>query len=120
MGEVDGSFIEAVEHRPKLSITEAEGIPLVDLSVSNTLGDACKNWGFLQVINHGVPLELRENVELDIFLRSLKGEKLKVKRDGMNISSRIYIMTLSIPSYFAYVIVCRCGAMTSMKSTGQQ
>lgn len=92
MGEVDRSFIQAVEHRPKLTITEAKGIPLVNLSVSNTqllvtqIGDACKNWGFFQVINHGVPLELHENVELASkkFFAQPKGEKLKVKRDEMN------------------------------------
>ncbi|KAF7126378.1 hypothetical protein RHSIM_Rhsim11G0169700 [Rhododendron simsii] len=102
MGEVDESFIQAVEHRPKLAITEAEGIPLINLSVFNShdlpsnpssietlveeIRDACKNWGFFQVINHGVPLEKREKLELasrKFFAQSTK-EKLKVRRDEVN------------------------------------
>ncbi|KAG5526523.1 hypothetical protein RHGRI_032710 [Rhododendron griersonianum] len=102
MGEVDESFIQAVEHRPKLAITEAEGIPLINLSVFNShdlpsnpssietlveeIRDACKNWGFFQVINHGVPLEKREKLELasrKFFAQSTE-EKLKVRRDEVN------------------------------------
>ncbi|XVF67639.1 hypothetical protein PTKIN_Ptkin10aG0137500 [Pterospermum kingtungense] len=71
MAEVDPAFIQDVEHRPKLSIFDAEGIPLIDLSVLNSspdavsdpttlhslvseIGNACKDWGFFQVINHGI------------------------------------------------------------------
>ncbi|PQM35969.1 putative 2-oxoglutarate-dependent dioxygenase [Prunus yedoensis var. nudiflora] len=32
MGEVDPAFIQDPDHRPKLSITEVEGIPLIDLT----------------------------------------------------------------------------------------
>ncbi|KAE8703140.1 2-oxoglutarate (2OG) and Fe(II)-dependent oxygenase superfamily protein [Hibiscus syriacus] len=35
MGEVDEDFIQAAEHRPKLDTIEIEGIPLIDLSVSD-------------------------------------------------------------------------------------
>ncbi|KAA8538990.1 hypothetical protein F0562_025682 [Nyssa sinensis] len=101
MGEVDTAFIQAIEHRPKLAIIEAEGIPLIDLSVLNSpdssnpsvishlaaeIGDACKNWGFFQVINHGVPSERRQKVELAMrkFFAQSTEEKRKVKRDEMN------------------------------------
>ncbi|KAG5526516.1 hypothetical protein RHGRI_032705 [Rhododendron griersonianum] len=95
MGEVDEAFIQAVEHRPKLTITEAEGIPLIDLSISNSnsiealveeIGDASKNWGFFQVINHGVPFETREKLELASrkFFAQATEEKLKVRRDEVN------------------------------------
>ncbi|KAI8532874.1 hypothetical protein RHMOL_Rhmol11G0248800 [Rhododendron molle] len=95
MGEVDEAFIQAVEHRPKLTITEAEGIPLINLSISNSnsietlveeIGDACKNWGFFQVINHGVPFETREKLELASrkFFAQATEEKLKVRRDEVN------------------------------------
>lgn len=92
MGEVDQSFIQAVEHRPKLTITEAEGIPLIDLSISDTqllvsqIGDACENWGFFQVINHGVPKLLREKLEFasKSFFGLPKEEKLMVRRDESN------------------------------------
>ncbi|WOG82206.1 hypothetical protein DCAR_0101368 [Daucus carota subsp. sativus] len=92
MGEVDQSFIQAVEHRPKLTFTEAQGIPLIDLSISDTqlvvsqIGHACENWGFFQVINHGVPVKLREKLESASrsFFAQPKEEKLKVKRDELN------------------------------------
>ncbi|KAH9695792.1 Fe2OG dioxygenase domain-containing protein [Citrus sinensis] len=101
MGEVDEAFIQALEHRPKLSVTEAEGIPLIDLSALSAtstniknpdstisdlvqqIGNACKNWGFFQVINHGVPFDKRrsiENAARKFFEQPLE-EKRKVRRD---------------------------------------
>lgn len=94
MGEVDEAFVQALEHRPKLSFTEAEGIPLIDLSVLanpngnidklvSEIGNACKNWGFFQVINHGVALETRQKVENASrkFFAQTSEEKRKVSRD---------------------------------------
>ncbi|PIM97433.1 Iron/ascorbate family oxidoreductase [Handroanthus impetiginosus] len=100
MGEVDPSFIQDLEHRPKPQTTEAEGIPLIDLSPINSpdsdsnavaslaaeIGSACKNWGFFQVINHGVPLKFREKLHLASrkFFALPKDEKKKVSRDEVN------------------------------------
>ncbi|GLT39994.1 hypothetical protein SLA2020_141570 [Shorea laevis] len=98
MGEIDPAFIQDREHRPKLSPIEAEGIPLIDLlplttSLDNTdslvseIRDACKNWGFFQVINHGVPLEKRQRIEdaaRKFFALPLE-EKRKVRRDEMQV-----------------------------------
>ncbi|CAA3022859.1 protein DMR6-LIKE OXYGENASE 2-like [Olea europaea var. sylvestris] len=99
MGEVDPAFIQALEHQPKLDITEAEGIPLIDLSPLNSsntdadlsnlvaeIGDACKNWGFFQVINHGVPSKCREKIESVArkFFALSKEEKKKVSKDQDN------------------------------------
>lgn len=89
MGEVDPSFIQPIEHRPKATIIEAQGIPLIDISISDLqllvsqIGDACQKWGFFQVINHGVALELREKIELGSreFFGQPREEKVKVKRD---------------------------------------
>ncbi|GAY51846.1 hypothetical protein CUMW_137420 [Citrus unshiu] len=102
MGEVDEAFVQALEHRPKLSVTEAEGIPLIDLSAlsaANTniknpdstirdlvvdIGNACKNWGFFQVINHGVPSDKRrslENMARKFFEQAVGGEE-EGERDG--------------------------------------
>ncbi|CAK7329799.1 unnamed protein product [Dovyalis caffra] len=110
MGEVDPAFIQATEHRPELDqIIKAEEIPLIDLSIISSpstnvdpsglvkeIGNACKNWGFFQVINHGVPLYKRqklENVSRNFFGQSIE-EKMKVRRD----ENRVWvIMTLSIP-----------------------
>lgn len=104
MGEVDPAFIQDVEHRPKLTITEAEGIPVIDLSILNypdfssekyskeletlvaEISDASKKWGFFQVINHGVPLEHKEKIELASrkFFALSKEDKRKVGRDEFN------------------------------------
>jgi isopenicillin N synthase-like dioxygenase len=101
MGEADPAFIQAAEHRPNLNIIEAEGIPVIDLSVLNSsdspksdeperlvseIGDACAKWGFFQVINHGVPSEYRQRIESASrkFFSLSKEEKLKVKRDEAN------------------------------------
>ena len=98
MGEADEAFVQAIEHRPKLSVTEDEGIPLIDLSPlsfpndANTkniddlvveIGNACKKWGFFQVINHGAPLEKRQKVEdaMRKFFAQPLEEKRKVRKD---------------------------------------
>ncbi|WJX44329.1 hypothetical protein P8452_31317 [Trifolium repens] len=101
MGEVDPAFVQEQEHRPKLSIIEAKGIPEIDLSpilhhevpnpsaidaLVKEIGTACKEWGFFQVINHRVPLSLRERLEEAsrlFFAQSLE-EKKKVARDVIN------------------------------------
>jgi isopenicillin N synthase-like dioxygenase len=101
MGEVDPAFVQEQEHRPKLSIIEAKGIPEIDLSpilhhgVPDTsaidalvkeIGTACKEWGFFQVTNHGVPSSLRQRLEEAsrlFFAQSLE-EKKKVARDEIN------------------------------------
>ncbi len=98
MGEVDPAVIQDPEHRPRISFTEAEGIPLIDLSpiaqtlhpssdnvsaVIREIGNACEEWGFFQVINHGVPLEKRQRIEdvsRKFFAQSLE-EKRKVRRN---------------------------------------
>lgn len=81
---------QATEHRPKHAITEAENVPLIDLSVESNLvaeiRDACKKWGFFQVVNHGVSLELRRSIESAAkeFFALSPEEKGKVNRDETN------------------------------------
>ncbi|KAJ7967412.1 2-oxoglutarate and Fe(II)-dependent oxygenase superfamily protein [Quillaja saponaria] len=108
MGEVDPAFIQEPEHRPKPSVIQAEGIPLIDLSPLYThvsgdsdsvsdpislqglvkeIGSACKQWGFFQVINHGVPLDKRQRIEdaaRKFFAQSLE-EKRKIRRDAVKV-----------------------------------
>ncbi|KAL6546072.1 hypothetical protein OROGR_009946 [Orobanche gracilis] len=97
MGEVDPAFIQALEHRPKPDAFESDSVPLIDLSplesdsgsldsLAAEIGQACENWGFFQVINHGVPRHSREKVESisrDFFALP-KEEKVKVSRDEVN------------------------------------
>ena len=107
MGEVDPAFIQAFEHRPTPTIIEADGIPILDLSPISSLdhlpkthviskdmanliaevGEASEKWGFFQVINHGVPLEKLEKLELvarKFFALPLE-EKNKVTRNEANL-----------------------------------
>lgn len=98
MGEIDPAFIQATDQRPKLNPTNpvADEIPIIDLSVLSSpdetrkvvseIGHACKNWGFFQVINHGVPLELARKIEevAKTFFELPAEEKKKVKRDMLN------------------------------------
>ncbi|XP_057966528.1 jasmonate-induced oxygenase 2-like [Malania oleifera] len=99
MGEVDPAFIQDLEHRPSPKFIEAGGIPLIDLSAANSpdalsnpsaiaglvaeIGEACENWGFFQVINHGVPAEIRERIENAAreFFAQPAEEKRKVRKD---------------------------------------
>lgn len=100
MGKVDPAFVQDPEHRPKLFATEGNNIPLIDLlSVANNsngpeaiekvvreVGSACKESGFFQVVNHGVPSETRQRLETvsrKFFALPLE-EKRKVSRDEVN------------------------------------
>ncbi|KAK9129642.1 hypothetical protein Sjap_010129 [Stephania japonica] len=97
MGEVDPAFIQAEEHRPSLIITETQGIPVIDLAplthpqnksspalvqLVSQVGEACTDWGFFQVVNHGV-LNRLLNVSKKFFALPLD-EKRKVARDQAN------------------------------------
>lgn len=105
MGKIDAAFIQSTEHRPKPTITEAEGIPVIDLSpissidhLSNTnlteeaiavisqVGNACETWGFFQVINHGIPLDKLHNIDQVArkFFSLPPQEKGEVRKDEEN------------------------------------
>ncbi|CAJ2674253.1 unnamed protein product [Trifolium pratense] len=73
MGDIDPSFIQSTEHRPKLStfVEFDHEIPIIDLSeksqqnLISKIGKACEEWGFFQVTNHGVPSEVSTKVEIE-------------------------------------------------------
>ncbi|CAA7393871.1 unnamed protein product [Spirodela intermedia] len=99
--EMDEAFYQDPEHRPKPTVGEAGEIPLIDLSplaaesaeaqqalpgLLDQVEAACRDWGFLQVVNHGVPLELLEGLQLAAreFFALPAEEKAQVRRDAMN------------------------------------
>lgn len=100
MGDVDSAFVQEIEHRPEVVGAEAEGIPLIDLSAVINSPDhhrgveglvaevlnAGKDWGFFQVINHGVPPEKLRRLEEAArkFFGQPTEEKRKVRRDEDN------------------------------------
>ncbi|XP_062092286.1 protein DMR6-LIKE OXYGENASE 2-like [Humulus lupulus] len=103
MGEIDPAFIQDPGHRPRLAVIEAESIPLIDLSpaisasnsvdsraiekLAREIGDACSEWGFFQVTNHGVSLDCRRKLESAarrFFDQDLE-EKRKVRRNEVSV-----------------------------------
>ncbi|KAJ1690160.1 hypothetical protein LUZ63_014315 [Rhynchospora breviuscula] len=97
---VDQAFVQPQEHRPKTVVSDADGIPLIDLSPLSSDSDvtsapetllaqveaACRDWGFFQVINHGVSPELLRKAEAAQreFFALPDEEKRKVRQDEQN------------------------------------
>eukprot|EP01018_Ginkgo_biloba_P002648 Gb_27205 [translate_table: standard] len=103
--EIDPAFVQNEEHRPRRSYTyynssAAEQIPVIDLSPLEAnpadkksvdrlvlqVGKACKEWGFFQVVNHGLPIHLLHRLQsaaAEFFSLPLH-EKRKVRRDAQN------------------------------------
>ncbi|KAK4258717.1 hypothetical protein QN277_005135 [Acacia crassicarpa] len=96
MGDIDSAFVQSPDHRPQAPKVDADAvageIPVIDLSVgdigelASQVGSACKAWGFFQIINYGMPVELHKKIDVVTrkFFKQSMEEKIKVKRDEEN------------------------------------
>merc|ERR1711915_534184 len=101
---IDAAFIQSLEHRPNAKhcdFTLDDQIPIIDLSPLNSttpphpstldslvaqIHAACRDWGFFQVINHGVSPHLLHTVQSEAasFFSLPLQEKAKVRKDFEN------------------------------------
>ena len=94
MADIPELFVQPLEDQPNLSVNvevDAKEIPVFDISSINVkliseIHEACKTWGFFQVINHGFDMKLKQKLETvahDFFQQPLEQKKL-IKRDELN------------------------------------
>lgn len=91
-------YVRPESERPNLSeVSECENVPVIDLAcddrslIVQQVADACKDYGFFQVINHEVPLEAVERV-LEVakeFFNLPVEEKLKLYSDDPSKTMRL-------------------------------
>jgi isopenicillin N synthase-like dioxygenase len=100
---IDAAFIQSLEHRPNAKHCDftPDQIPLIDLSPLNPtcpphpttfdslvaqIHAACRDWGFFQVINHGISPHLLHTIQSEAanFFSLPMQEKTKVRRDFDN------------------------------------
>ncbi|MQL95521.1 hypothetical protein Taro_028188 [Colocasia esculenta] len=104
VSEVDPAFLQDPDHRPSPTIGEAGAIPIIDLSLLSCVNPddvgarqslaalmreveaASKDWGFFQVVNHGVSLEVLERFQVAArgFFALPAEKKRRVRRDAVN------------------------------------
>ncbi|KAL7003759.1 Protein DOWNY MILDEW RESISTANCE 6 [Sarracenia purpurea var. burkii] len=92
------SYVRPESERPKLSeVEDCEDVPIIDLGcgdrilIIQQIGEACRTYGFFQVINHGVPVELVEKmleVAEEFFALPVE-EKMKLYSDDPSKTMRL-------------------------------
>ncbi|KAG2399594.1 hypothetical protein LR48_Vigan04g114100 [Vigna angularis] len=92
------SYIRPESERPRLSeVSECEDVPIIDLGcekrgeIVQEIGEACRTFGFFQVINHGVGVEaVREMTEVAHgFFKLPVEEKLKLYSEDPSKTTRL-------------------------------
>ncbi|XP_059628923.1 protein DOWNY MILDEW RESISTANCE 6-like [Cornus florida] len=92
------SYVRPVSERPKLSeVVDCENIPVIDLACGNRaltiqqIALACSQFGFFQVINHGVSTEAVEKMleAADEFFQLPVEEKMKLYSDDPSKTTRL-------------------------------
>ncbi|CAH2049056.1 unnamed protein product [Thlaspi arvense] len=92
------SYVRPESERPKLSEVEVcEDVPVIDMgcgdraSIIHQIGDACRAYGFFQVLNHGVSKEGVEEMQgvAKEFFRLPVEEKMKLYSDDPSKTMRL-------------------------------
>ncbi|KAL3649470.1 Protein DOWNY MILDEW RESISTANCE 6 [Castilleja foliolosa] len=92
------SYIRPESDRPKLSdVSECDDVPIIDLGcqdrslIIKQIGDACRDYGFFQVINHGVSKVIVDEIKRvahEFFSLSVE-EKMKLYSDDPSKTMRL-------------------------------
>nr|QWT44771.1 downy mildew resistance-like protein 6 v5 [Ocimum basilicum]QWT44772.1 downy mildew resistance-like protein 6 v6 [Ocimum basilicum] len=91
-------YVRPESERPKLSeVADCEDVPVIDLGcgdrglIVKQIGDACREYGFFQVINHAVPKDIVDKmvaVAHEFFSLSVE-EKMKLYSDDPSKTMRL-------------------------------
>lgn len=90
--KIPDQFIQPHKERiDNIRISTGESVPVIDVSkwdddpsVAESICEAAAKWGFFQIINHGIPLEVLENVKKAAhdFFDSPVGERRKYMKEN--------------------------------------